>query len=136
MARQLRRPRLGTGVLVLFASAALALGAVGVYGLASRGAVRRRREVGIRVAVADPGRIRRLLVGETARAAAVGIVAGLAVVAVAARILASRIHGLVWLDLATIAAVALFLAAVALLAGWLPARRLARVEAAAALRSE
>jgi hypothetical protein len=137
VARQLRRPRLGTGVLVLFASAALALGAVGVYGLASRGAVRRTREVGIRVAVgADPRRIRRLLVGETARTAAAGIAAGLAAVAVAVRLLASRVEGLVSPDLVTVAAVSLFLAGVALLAAWIPARRLARMEASAALRTE
>jgi putative ABC transport system permease protein len=137
VARQLRRPRLGTGVLVLFASAALALGAVGVYGLASRGAVRRTREVGIRVAVgADPGRIRRLLVGEAARVAALGILAGLAGSAAAIRLLASRIGGLRSPDPLLVLGAGVFLAAVAILAAWLPARRLARVEAAAALRTE
>jgi ABC-type antimicrobial peptide transport system permease subunit len=85
---------------------------------------------------ADPRRIRRLLVGETARTAAAGIAAGLAAVAVAVRLLASRVEGLVSPDLVTVAAVSLFLAGVALLAAWIPARGLARMEASAALRTE
>ncbi len=124
-------------VLLAFAALALLLAVVGVHGVLSYAVARRRREIGVRVALgADARAVRRLVVGQGARLTALGLGIGLVGGALATRLLATLLFGVGPLDPATFIAVALLLGGVALLASWLPARRAARVDPIIALRSE
>jgi ABC-type antimicrobial peptide transport system permease subunit len=120
-----------------FAVLALILGAIGVYGVMSHTVVQRTREVGIRLAVgARPARVVREIVGRGARVTAVATVVGLVASVGASRLLAGQLFGVQPSDPPTYLAGALVLAAVALLACWIPARRAAKVDPMTALRTE
>jgi predicted permease len=133
----LGRRRFTMTLLALFAVLALSLAALGVYGVLATGVAQRLPELGIRLALgARPGRLVGAVVGDSAVLAA----AGMAVGAVGSLALGRLIEGLLYqvrpTDLVTFGAVAALLAAVALLASWLPARRASRVDPVIALRSE
>ena len=116
---------------------ALALAAVGLYGVVGYGVAQRTREIGIRMALgADGGRVVRLLVAGGLKLAAAGGALGLALAVVATRLLGGLLFGIDALDPLTFLGVPLVLLAAALLAAWLPARRASRVDPVAALRSE
>jgi putative ABC transport system permease protein len=133
----LRRPRFNTLLLGFFAAAALALAGVGIYGVTSYAAARRTREMGIRMALgAGPGQVRRLVIGQALRAGAVGIAIGLAAALAGTRLLSGLLFEVRPADPLTFAAVPIFLALVAALAGWVPARRAAKLAPTAALRAE
>jgi predicted permease len=124
-------------LLGLFAAIALALAAVGVYGLTHHAVVRRTPELGLRLALgARPGQLTRLLLRETGALVAAGLGLGLAAALALTRAMAPLLYGVSAADPATFAGVALLLAAAALLAAWLPGRRAARLDPAIALRSE
>ena len=121
----------------VFAGAALALAAVGLYGVVAFSVTRRTQEIGIRMALgAQRGDVMRLVVGEGAKLAlggvAIGIVASLAIT----RLLSSLLFGVSATDPITFVAVAVLLAAVALLASYIPARRAMRFDPNTALRYE
>ena len=124
-------------VLAVFAFAALALAIVGVHGVLSYAVAQRTREIGIRVALgADFARIRRLVLSDGVRLAALGVGIGLFGAVALARVMRSLLYGIGTYDPATFLGVAALLGGVALVACWLPARQAARVDPMVALRSE
>ncbi len=137
VSRAVAQPRLSAFLLVLFAVLALALAAVGIYGVISYAVSQRTREFAIRMAVgAQQQNILRMVLREAAWLAAAGLAIGLVASLWATRLLRSVLFGVGPRDLATFATVPLILAAVALLASYLPARRAVRVDPMAALRTE
>jgi predicted permease len=119
------------GVLALF------LACVGIYGVMAYAVSRRTTEIGIRLALgARPRRILLMVVGETSRVLAVGIVLGLVAAFVASRYLDSLLFGLAARDPLTQAGAVALLAAVAVAAALIPARRAARTDPLVALRNE
>lgn len=129
------RSRLLMTLLTAFATVALLLGAVGIYGVASFAVGRRTGEIGIRMALgASRGRIRAEVLRRSLAGAFTGIAAGLVAAAAAARLVAGLVYGVSPWDPATFAGVAAGMLIVALVAGDVPARRAAKVEPAAALR--
>ena len=120
-----------------FAVLALILAMVGLYGLISYSVSQRTREVGIRMALgAQPRDVMRLVVGEGARLTLMGIAAGVLAASGLTRLMRGLLFGVSAVDPATFAAVTLLLAAVALAACYIPARRAARTSPINALRSE
>jgi predicted permease len=125
------------GLLALFGVLALVLAATGVYGILGYRAVRRTREIGVRVALgARRPDVVRLLVREGALFAVGGVAIGLIVASVSTRLVASWLYGVGGLDPTTFAAVAVAMIAVALAASWLPAYRASRTDAMEALRHD
>jgi putative ABC transport system permease protein len=120
-----------------FALLALALGAVGVYGVMAHLVVQRTREIGIRIALgAVPREILRLVVSQGAWLAGLGIGAGLIGALAATRLLAGLLFGIGPADPATFVATAASLALVAALASLVPALRAIRTDPVDALRAE
>jgi putative ABC transport system permease protein len=126
--------RLAMRLLGGFALIALALAAVGVYGVVSYSVRRRTRELGTRVALgATRGDIVRLVMRQSVLVAAAGLVVGVGAGLVSARALSSLLFGVPPWDIAVLLAAAGVLAATALLASYLPARRAARIDPATTL---
>jgi putative ABC transport system permease protein len=133
----LARQRFGMVVLAGFAGLALLLAAVGIASVLSYAVRRRRREIGIRLALgARASDVLRMVVLQGMRPALVGMAVGLAAALALGRVLSSLIFGVRATDPGTFAAVAVLLAAVALAACLIPARRAARVSPTTALRDE
>jgi putative ABC transport system permease protein len=129
--------RFSAVLLAIFAGLALVLAAIGIYGVMSYVVSLRTKEIGVRMALgAQPRDIWSLVIGRGARLAAAGIALGLAGSLALSRLLSSLLYGVRATDPATFAGVALLLAAVAVLASYLPARRAARVDPIIALRYE
>jgi putative ABC transport system permease protein len=124
-------------LLVLFASVALVLAAIGMSGLVAYAVAQRTREIGVRLALgAQPREVVALLVRDGMMPALAGAAAGLAIAIGATRLMSSLLFGVGATDAATFATVAALLAVVALVACWLPARRATRVDPVLALRAE
>ena len=120
-----------------FALVALILAAVGIYGVMSLHVAHRSREFGIRLAIgADPRGLVRLVLGEGALLAAVGVVLGLGGAIAATRSLASLLYDVSPTDPAVLLALPLLLACIALAACYLPARRAARSDPLSVLRAD
>lgn len=121
----------------LFAGLALLLAVAGIYGVISYAVAARTREFGIRLALgADGNRLLSLVLGHGSVLIIIGLIAGAAAAAALTRILKSLLVGVSPLDPASFAAAGILLAAVALLACLLPARRAMRVDPMLALRAE
>jgi putative ABC transport system permease protein len=137
VAQSIARPRLSVWLLTGFSSIALLLAAVGIYGVMAYTVAQRTREIGVRMALgADPGNVRRLVVTQGMRPALLGVVVGLLAAVAASRLIASMLYGVSAIDPVTFVVVPLFLAGVALLATYLPARRATLVPPTVALQSE
>jgi len=131
------RPRYTTWVLGTFAAAALALAAVGIYALLSFEVARRRKEIGIRMALGSgSGRVVRGVMGRGLTLAAVGILLGIPLAMVLSRFLASLLFGVTPGDPLTYVGISLLLGLVAATATLLPARAATRVNPMEAIRSE
>jgi len=121
----------------VFAALALAMAALGIYGLLAYSVAQRSREIGIRMALgADSWVVLRLVVRSGLRLALAGLALGVAGALIGTRVLASLVYQVGTTDPATLAATAAILTASALLASWIPARRAARVDPAISLRAE
>jgi putative ABC transport system permease protein len=135
MSASLAQRRFHVLLLGLFAALALALAAIGVYGVTAYGVSRRTREIGLRMALgADRRDVVRLIVSGGMRFVIAGLVAGLLGALALSRLLSSLLFEVRPTDPPTYAAVAIALAAVALLACALPATRAARLDPTEALR--
>jgi predicted permease len=124
-------------LLGLFALAALLLAAIGVYGVLAYSVVQRTREIGIRMALgARPRDVRRMLLLEGGRLAALGVALGLGGSLLLTRAMSALLYGVGPRDPMTFASVPAVLASVALAACFFPALRASRVDPMTALRSE
>jgi predicted permease len=133
----LARERAVARLTGFFGVLALLLSAIGLYGVMSYSVARRTGEIGLRMALgAARGSVLALILRETARMVAIGVAAGLAAALATTRLAASQLFGLGAQDPATLATATLVLVAVALLAGFLPARRAAVTAPMEALRYE
>jgi len=133
----LSQPRFAMLLLVGFGVLALILASVGMYGVIAHSVAQRTQEIGIRMVLgADSGSVFRMVLAQSGRLAAVGIAIGLAGAEVGTRTLAGYLYGVRAADPLTFVAVSVAIAGVALLAGYLPARRAARLDPAIALRQE
>jgi ABC-type antimicrobial peptide transport system permease subunit len=123
-------------LVAAFAGLGLFLAALGIYGVISYSVTRQTQEIGIRMALgATMGRVQRHVLGGTLRLALVGIVLGAAASLAAAKLIASLLFATSPWDVVTYTAVALALLAVAVIAGYLPARRASRIDPMVALRA-
>jgi predicted permease len=137
MERAQARPRFLTLLLSLFSVTALAIATVGIYGVVSYSVARRTKEFGLRMVLgAQGGDVLGLVMKQGAGMVVVGLVAGLVVAFALTRLMASLLFGVAPTDLATFASVTVVLAAVALAACYVPARRATRVDPMQTLRYE
>jgi putative ABC transport system permease protein len=124
-------------MLGIAASVALLIGVVGIYGVVAYAATQRTREIGVRMALGAQVRdVRKMFLRHGLSLTAAGIAIGVGVALVLTRVMSALLFGVGPMDAITYVAVASALAAVALLASYLPARRAARVDPVVALRAE
>jgi putative ABC transport system permease protein len=129
--------RLIASLSAFFGGLALLLAALGLYGVMSYSVTRRTNEIGIRMALgAEPDRVVRLVLGHVALITSVGLLAGVAAAVGAGRFINSLLFNLATSDATMIAVTAVTLIAAAAIAGWLPARRAARIDPTVALRQQ
>jgi putative ABC transport system permease protein len=129
--------RLALRLLAALGALALALAAVGIYGVLVQLVAERTREIGIRVALgSDPPAVRRLVLRQGMVPVAWGLATGLLAALGLTRVLASQLVGVSPAESLTLATVAMLLATVALAACYLPARRATSVDPMVALRTE
>jgi ABC-type antimicrobial peptide transport system permease subunit len=120
-----------------FGVLALLLACVGLYGVMAYGVARRRAEFGLRLALgASRGDVSWLVLRETLAVIALGVAIGVPLALLASRFVSRMLFGLAPTDPVTIAAAVAVLALIATLAGYLPARRAARIDPLVALRHE
>jgi len=131
------QPRLQTGLLSSFALVALALAAIGLYGLLAFAVAQRQRELGIRLALgAQRRQVFSLVIGQGLRLALTGITLGTLAALALTRVVQSLVYDAQPANPLAFMAVALILIGVAMLASWLPARRATRVDPIVALRCD
>ena len=133
----LERPRANAQLLALFAVAAMALAAIGLYGLVTQIVNAQRRELGVRMALgAAPGRIVGSVVASAGRLIAVGIAVGAGLTVALQPVFRAVIFGVSPLDGMSLAYAAAVLAAVSIVAALVPARRAAAIDPMESLRAE
>jgi predicted permease len=124
-------------LLMLFAAVALALSAIGIYGVLAFSVASRTGELGVRMSIgARRADILRLVLADGARLASIGLGIGLVGSLVLSQLIKSQLFGIGVVDPLTLVAVVSVLAATALIACWLPARRAAGIDPIEALRHE
>jgi predicted permease len=137
VSRSVEAPRFYAFLLAVFSAAALALAAIGIYGVLSYAVAAQTREIGVRIAIGARRRdVIGMVLGSAARLAAIGLGAGLAAALLLTRLLSGILFDVRPFDPATYAAVSAILFGVAMLAALVPARRAAIVDPMTALRQE
>ncbi|MGH9855213.1 MAG: ABC transporter permease, partial [Blastocatellia bacterium] len=137
IADSLSQRRFNTALLLVFAVVAAALAAVGIYGVMSYLVTQRTHELGVRMALgARRGDILRLVAGDGAKLAAIGIAAGVMMALAMTHLMSGLLFGVSATDPWTFVLIALLFAAVATLASYLPARRAAGTDPVIALRRD
>ena len=135
--KNLQQERVFAQAYAMFGGLAMLLAAVGLFGLMSYSVARRTNEIGIRMALGAQARdVLGLVMGESMRLVAFGIVIGLVVAMAAGRLVASLLFGLAATDAMTMLVATLVMLVVAATAGYLPARRASRVDPLVALHYE
>ena len=135
VARALARPRFNALLLSIFAGIALVLTAIGIYGVMAYSVAQRGQEIGIRMALGAQRRdVLQLIVGSGMRLTAAGVALGVGAAVMLTRLLETLLYGVKPFDPATLGGVAFILAAIALLACWLPAHRASRADPVTVLR--
>jgi ABC-type antimicrobial peptide transport system permease subunit len=133
----LAQPRLSALLLSGLSLAALLLSVIGLYGIMASGVRAQTHEIGVRVALgATPGHVRRLVLVQVSTLLGISVTAGLAAASVSSRLLQSMLFQVSPTDPLTLAGVCVVLLSVAAVAGYLPARRAARIDPVEALRAE
>jgi len=128
-------PRTYASLVGAFAAAAMLLAVIGVYGVMAYAVTQRQREIGVRLAMgASPEGIRRLVLGEGGRLAAVGLGVGVVIALMVGQLLGALLFGVSAFDVPTLAGTTLLLGTMTLLASWWPARRAMRVDPLDAMR--
>jgi len=134
---ELARERLAAALATIFGCLALALAAVGLYGLVAYNVDRRTHEIGIRMALgARSADVLWLIVRQSLVLTGLGVVIGVPAAAIAAHGIASQLYGIAATDPRVMAGAAVLLLVVGIVASALPGRRAAGVDPVEALRSE
>jgi predicted permease len=129
--------RLAGAALAIFGLIGLTLASLGIYGVMAGTVARRKREIGIRIAIgAAGGSVVKLMLRDGLRLVALGTVIGLVGALGAARLIGGLLYGGSGLDPVTFSAVPAILALVAMVAIWIPARRASAIDPVEALRQE
>jgi putative ABC transport system permease protein len=137
VADSVSQPRFYTLLLSIYAALALLLAATGLYGVLAYSVSQRKREIGIRMALGAPGgEVFRLILSQSMRLVAAGVVIGLAGAWGLTRLIATELYRTPPVDPLIFGASATLMVAVAAIATWAPARRAVRVDPAIALRAE
>jgi predicted permease len=135
--RSTSRQRFNMWLMSVFGLSALALAAIGIYGLIAYSVEQRTQEIGIRLALgADAGQVQRMVVRQGMTLALAGVVVGVGASFALARFIASFLFGVAEWDPGVFVATPAVLGLVALVATWIPARRASRVDPIEALRCE
>jgi predicted permease len=134
---KLNQDRLIAQLVSFFGALALILACIGLYGVMAHGVARRTNEIGIRMALgAKGGNIAWMVLRETMVLVVAGLALGIPAALLLARLIATQLFGMSPTDPLTLIAAAIVLTVVALLAGYIPARRASRVDPLTALRYE
>ena len=137
LGQQLARPKFNMLLLGVFATVAMVLAAIGIYGVIAYSVTQRTREIGIRMALgAQRGDMLSMVLRQSLSVVVIGIVIGLVAAFGATRLLGSLLYGVSANDLLTYSAVVFLLGGAAALASYIPARRAMRVDPMVALRYE
>jgi len=137
VAETVSRPRAASLIGGTFALIALLVAAAGIYGVLSYSVESRTREIGIRSALGASGnRIVSMVMGQSTRLVATGVVLGLLGSTLAGRAVSGVLFGVMSWDPVSLALAAVLLGGVATLAAWIPARRAVRIHPTEALRTE
>jgi putative ABC transport system permease protein len=137
LAESVSRPRFNTRLISILTLVALALAAVGIYGVISFSVSHRYQEIGVRMALgANQSDILKMIIGQGLKLAIVGIITGLIIAFLLTRLMSSLLYEVSSTDPLTFIGVPLIIALVVLAACYIPARRATRVEPMIALRYE
>jgi predicted permease len=137
VSRSISRQRFNVFLMSVFGTSALALAAIGIYGLMAYSVAQRTREIGIRMALgAEAGQVRKMVIVQGMRLAIIGVAVGVVAAFGLTRLMASFLFGVQARDPAVFVVMPLLLTIVSVIAVWLPARRASTVNPLIALRYE